>query len=218
MKQSPLSLSLLLALVILGGSGYWSFGKFNELTNVKNGITESTSAMSTLTQAELPDSEGALQEAKNNQSGALTSAEIKRIFPPLAFKTDLYRNFEAFFESLNTKENPMLVNSISIPDPKNDAELGAGIITINLNIESTEKNFREFMKWVETSGYPEPTVNKKPKTQTARLMSIESIQIQFPDEPKEGEKEAAAAAQKNVEKETLTYNVVLNTYVKLQED
>lgn len=222
MKSSIFSISIILAFALAIGAGYWSYEQYNQLTQVKKNIVTVTQSLNSLEQNEILDSEGALQEAKSAETWIAQSADIQRIFPPLPFKTDLYRGFEAFFESLNTSDNPMIVNSIQIPEPKDDDDLGASVVTVNLSIESTERNFREFMAWVENSGYIDPSEIVSKEKYPARLMTIESIQIQFPDELKVGENKPTqtATTDKETEKpkvETLRYNVTLNTYLQLQE-
>lgn len=212
MKNSVFSISLIAALVVIGISGFWSFEKYSELRAVVSETEAFTASAQTMESQGKIDSEGALEEAKQAQQNAEQSAEIKKILPPAAFKTDLLRDLEKFFESMNSTKNPMLVNSINIPDPLEDTELSASVITVNLSIESTESNFYKFMEWVETSGYvnPEGTTSGN---DTPRLMSIESIQIQFP----EALAEETAATAEVPEVKTLNYNVTLNTYIKSQD-
>ncbi|KKP37204.1 hypothetical protein A2483_02780 [Candidatus Peregrinibacteria bacterium RIFOXYC2_FULL_33_13] len=210
MKNRTFSISLLISIILFAGISYYSYTKYSALKGIKANIAQGNEIIANFEKNEIEDSKSALIEAKNTKGKIEQREHIERILPPLPFTTDLYRELEDFFESLNTAKSPMIVSTLNVPAPAFDEELGAGVITIPLNIESTEENFYKFMEWVENSGYIDlESKNKK----VARLMSIESINISFPDEFQE-----STSKEKPTEiiegPKTLQYNVTLKTYIK----
>lgn len=105
--------------------------------------------------------------------------EISKIFPGSEDYTDLTRLLDNFFKENNLSKNPIVATDLQFNQPQKDEKDQYAILPFSISIESSEKNFYKFLSFIESSG----SLNGK-----IRLMDIQSIQLNFPDEKDETRK------------------------------
>lgn len=87
--------------------------------------------------------------------------------------TDLTRQFDSFFAQHDSATNPIFQSSLRFgKGTKVDKMPNIGALPITMNIEGTRENFFAFLQFINQSGT---------QTSRTRLISINSIQLNFPD-------------------------------------
>ncbi len=105
------------------------------------------------------------------QKGLLDTLNV--IIPVGEQYTDLTRQFDAFFAQHDSATNPLFQSSLRFgKGTKVDAMPNIGALPITMNIEGSRENFFAFLQFINKSGT---------QTSRTRLISINSIQLNFPD-------------------------------------
>lgn len=99
--------------------------------------------------------------------------ELSVVFPTKENLTTLTRLFDDFSVKNNFASNPFFISSLSYDTALMSDEGNYRMVPVRLNIESSKKNLSKFLETIETSGSLEGEV---------RLMSVEDIKIQYPNE------------------------------------
>ncbi|MEK9159998.1 MAG: hypothetical protein AAB383_04680 [Patescibacteria group bacterium] len=99
--------------------------------------------------------------------------ELSVVFPTKEDLTTLTRFFDDFSVKNNFASNPFFISSLSYDAAVAPEGTSYRVVPLRLSIETSKKNLSKFLETIETSGSLEGEV---------RLMSVEDIKIQYPDE------------------------------------
>lgn len=115
----------------------------------------------------------ALADARTKDQTAFEK-KIASILPEDENYTELTRLFDDYFAQHDTAINPMFQSSLRFGKGSPlEAVPEVSALPISMNVESTRDNFLKFLDFVNETGSLETG---------SRLMSINSIQLNFPDE------------------------------------
>lgn len=164
-----------LALILFAASLFYGIFQGRIWLAEKNAIEDNYSRLERL-DTQLLDTkkqyEAVAEQSAEDQEGL--TRKIMNILPPDENYTDLTRELDKYFEENDTAANPIFQSSLrfgkgaSVQDARDVSSL-----PFSMNIESTRDNFFKFLEYVNDSGSLESG---------ARLMEINSIQLNFPQE------------------------------------
>ena len=151
-----------------------AFLQYNLLNAQKAAIATSGQRLETLsTTLDLRTKEFKLFAEAQAQKQKSLSENIAAILPPNENYTELTRVFDDFFAKNDLKENPIFQSSLRYGKGAPIKGMpGISGLPISMNIEATRDNFFKFLNFINEAG----TVDTG-----RRLMSISSIQLNFPD-------------------------------------
>lgn len=160
-------LSALLFLVL----GYFTYTYFGELSTVKADLTQLEKVESQLT-GDLSSSSVDYTSQKETFTERRKShlAELAKVFPAEAEKTDFTRFIDDYFFRNNFSSNEIFVKNMIFGNPKSNE--GFTMIPVSLSITSSKGNFVNFLKFVENSGA---------LSSNTRVMDIQAIDVTFRD-------------------------------------
>lgn len=185
----------ILIMVITALMGYYSYLKFTELLTKSDAVNEQTSLFSSLEStlsSEESEYKNLLEEKKELYEKL--DGEIKNVLPKGENYTNLTRELDAFFLGLSKTTNPIFVSNLQYGAAHSDESGKFSVLPITLTIESSKENFFKFLDYIENSGS---------LTSKVRLMTVESIRINFQKETKENSSKV---------EESVSLNVNLNSY------
>lgn len=159
----------ILALLILGGVGYYGYTRYLVLETTEEEIIKSESFRNQL-EEELGSLAAPFSEAKAEfKETELSRVEkVKAVFPEEEELTELTRTFDDFEVKNNFSNNPFFISSLNFKEAMTEENLPYRILPIDLSIQSSTKNFFKFLEYVENSGSLDTKV---------RLMEINSINV-----------------------------------------
>jgi len=185
--------SVLIVLVVLF-MGFFIYDKYDEYVYK----TTSIEAMNVLADSLKSDKENIVNDmAKTNEEYADQMKKIEKaidaVFPDNENYTDIIREFDKFFQEINSVSNPAIVTSVKFDNAVPDKTNSYKILPFNVNLNVTKDNFDKFLKYVYESGSLD---------NARRLIEIKSFSLSIPNE-KSGK--------------TLTLNVKMEAYIKNNE-
>jgi hypothetical protein len=162
---------LIIAVAILSFVGWYGYGKYGELTTVQALLTQTDETLFQLEQ-ERSDVEQDYQDAKKDFVDMVSASEekIATVFPMEEDLTSLTRAFDDFAFEHHYDTNPFFISQLSygeVDDSDNDVYR---ILPITMTLETSERNFDQFLEYIETSGSLDNGI---------RLMSINAITLQL---------------------------------------
>jgi len=158
-------LSILLLLI----TGYFSYVHFSELSMVKADIASLEKVESDLTKT-LSDSsvDYATKTELYTERRKGHLAELEKVFPADAEKTNFTRFIDDYFFRNNFLSNEIFLKSMIYGQA--NQEDGYMVLPVSMSITSSKNNFTNFLKYVENSGALQSNV---------RVMDIKSIDVTF---------------------------------------
>ncbi len=99
--------------------------------------------------------------------------ELAVVFPTKEDLTTLTRMFDTFASEKHFTENPFFISSITYADEETSDTGDYRYVPLRISVTTSKKNLNKFLEFIETSGSLEGEV---------RLMSIEDLDISYPDE------------------------------------
>ena len=105
-----------------------------------------------------------------------SAQDIALIFPTEEDITSLNRLFDDFQTQNDFAENPFFISSVSYQEARTSGDGEYRYVPMSMNVQTSKKNLLKFIDFVEQSGAIESGV---------RLLSIESLNINYPDQPTE---------------------------------
>ncbi|MDP4007846.1 MAG: hypothetical protein Q8P68_01510 [Candidatus Peregrinibacteria bacterium] len=160
---------LILSIILLIVTGYFSFGYYSELSDVKASVLGFEQVEETLTK-KLSDasvdfaSKTELFTDRRNEH----LFELQKVFPLDAEKTNFTRFVDDYFFRNNFLSNEIFLKSMVYGNPSpND---GYYVIPVSMSITSSKTNFMNFLRYVENSGAIQSNI---------RVMDIKSIDVTF---------------------------------------
>jgi hypothetical protein len=134
-------------------------------------------------------------ENKNDFTALQKNMEetLKEVFPMDDNYTELTRAFDSFEESTHRSNNPFVISNIDFQEIQLNEENNYKYLPLRMTITSSEKNFTEFLHYIETSGSLVDEI---------RLMDIQSIRMNFSE----------AESDEGAKTETISFSVKLHAY------
>lgn len=105
-----------------------------------------------------------------------SAQDLALILPTEENITSLNRLFDDFQAQNDFAENPFFINSVNYQEASTSVEGEYRYVSFTMNVDSSKKNLLKFIDFVEQSGALDSGI---------RLMSIESMNINFPSQPTE---------------------------------
>ena len=164
-NQFFIVLSVLLLLV----TGYFSYKYFSELHQVKADILSLEKVEKTISQ-ELSDSsvDFATKTELYTERRSEHLSELEKVFPTDSEKTNFTRFIDDYFFRNNFLSNEIFLKSMVYGQAS--AMDGYYVMPVSMSITSSKNNFMNFLKYVESSGALQSNV---------RVMDIKSIDVTF---------------------------------------
>ena len=164
---------VLIALVVLF-MGFFVYDRYDEYIYK----TTSIDAMNVLTDSLKSDKEKIVNvNAQANEDYVNQTQKIEKafeaVFPTNENYTDIVREFDKFFQEINTVPNPAIVTSIKFDNAIADKSNTYKILPFAVNLNVTKGNFDKFLKYVYESGALDGG---------RRLIEIKSFSLTIPDE------------------------------------
>ncbi|MBT5016055.1 hypothetical protein HN748_04325 [Candidatus Peregrinibacteria bacterium] len=187
-NSKPSKITLVLALIVLGATGYYGYTRFNELTDVNEQLALADNILLELEQ-ESGDALDEYTDAKKDyvETYDANTEKISTILPYDEDLTSLTRVLDDFAFENHYSSNPFFISQMSY-GTVTETEDGYRVLPINMTVEASEKNFNKFLEFIETSGSLESGV---------RLMSVETLTLQV-----------------NEDDETMRVQLSLNAYLQ----
>lgn len=180
--------------LIFIGFAYYSVTSYLELSGKEEIVSSSIHLMKGI-EANLDGANaeyGSLKETHDALRQTVKD-EISAVFPELEEYTELTRRLDDYFKSKSSAKNPLVATSLQYGSAKLSEDGSYYILPITMTISSSEKNFYDFLDYIDKSG--------SLSSQT-RVMDITSIKINFRD-PTGKQTEGG---------EEINFNVQLNAY------
>lgn len=166
-KSSSNFASLILALLILGVTGWQGWIHWEALVDVKTRLASADTVLLDLEQnrADLQSDYGK-ERSDYVKNEAEQTTKLEDVLPEEENLTQLTRLFDEFAFSMQD----FFISQLGYGEmiPKDTYQ----VLPISMTVETSERNFYQFLDYVETSGSLEASVP---------LLSIESISIQLSD-------------------------------------
>lgn len=167
---------LILGVILLVVTGYFSFKYYSELRSVKADIISFDKVEKNLTKT-LSDSNvdftTKVESFTERSSGHLS--ELEKVFPLDSDKTNFTRFIDDYFFRNNFLSNEIFLKSMVYGNPS--VEEGYYVLPVSMSITSSKTNFMNFLRFVESSGAIESNV---------RVMDIKSIDVTFREDDSGG--------------------------------
>lgn len=167
---------LILGVILLLVTGYFSFKYYSELRSVKADIISFDKVEKNLTKT-LSDSNvdftTKVESFTERSSGHLS--ELEKVFPLDSDKTNFTRFIDDYFFRNNFLSNEIFLKSMVYGNPS--VEEGYYVLPVSMSITSSKTNFMNFLRFVESSGAIESNV---------RVMDIKSIDVTFREDDSGG--------------------------------
>ncbi len=160
---------LILSIILLVVTGYFSYKYFSELSEVKANVLAFDKVEGKLSK-ELSDSsvDYATNVEMYTERRAEHLAELNKVFPAEAEKTNFTRFIDDYFFRNNFLSNEIFLKSMVYGSPS--ATEDYFVLPVSMSITSSRNNFMNFLKYVESSGALQSNV---------RVMDIKSIDVSF---------------------------------------
>lgn len=167
---------LILSIVILIVTGYFSFKYYVELKNVKADVVSFAQVEQKLTKT-LSDSSVDFTTKSDlfTERRSEHLAELEKVFPLDSNKTNFTRFVDDYFFKNNFLSNEIFLKSMVYGNPT--AGEGYYTLPVSMSITSSKTNFMNFLRYVESSGAIQSNV---------RVMDIKSIDVTFREDDKGG--------------------------------
>lgn len=167
---------LILGVILLIVTGYFSFKYYSELRSVKADIISFDKVEANLTKT-LSDSNvdftTKVDLFTERSSGHLS--ELEKVFPLDSDKTNFTRFIDDYFFRNNFLSNEIFLKSMVYGNQS--VEEGYYVLPVSMSITSSKTNFMNFLRFVESSGAIESNV---------RVMDIKSIDVTFREDDSGG--------------------------------
>lgn len=167
---------LILGVILLIVTGYFSFKYYSELRSVKADIISFDKVEKNLTKT-LSDSNvdftTKVDLFTERSSGHLS--ELEKVFPLDSDKTNFTRFIDDYFFRNNFLSNEIFLKSMVYGNPITGDEFYE--LPVSMSITSSKTNFMNFLRYVESSGAIQSNV---------RVMDITSIDVTFREDDKGG--------------------------------
>lgn len=173
-KSSSNFFSIVLALIILGVTGWQGWVHFEKLSSVK---AHAEAADTTL--FDLEQSRGDLESdyetarAEFMQGVSDQEAKIEGVLPSNENLTQLTRTFDEFALSVQdlADNQAFFISQITYGDMTEESSFRS--LPITMTLETSERNFYKFLEYIASSGSLDPVT---------QLLSIESVSIQMTED------------------------------------
>ncbi len=170
--DKPSKIPLILALIVLGAVGYYSYTSYSDLSSIN---TKLAIADNTLLELEQESNEvlDDYQDAKKDyvETYDANTEKISAILPSGEDLTSLTRILDDFAFENHYDSNPFFISQMSYGSLTEQDTYR--VLPISMTVEASERNFSKFLEFIETSGSLESGV---------RLMSVESINLQMSED------------------------------------
>lgn len=159
----------LLIILILAGSGFYSYKKYMDYDFLKKGFASNEVVLKELATASV--SEQNTYEDKKAEFYAfsdMVNKSVVSIFPSSEQYTELTKKMEEIEGQLSTTSNPIEISNITYQKP---IKLnGYSVLPFRMSVRASNANFTKFLKMIESSGSVDSGL---------RLMDVPSIRLNF---------------------------------------
>jgi hypothetical protein len=188
--QKPSLFPLFLAIAILAITGWYGYSNYNSLNELNANLAQADEVLLDLE----GDKTKALRDYQNSKkdyvdAAAANDEKLNIILPSAEDLTALTRLFDDFAFKNHYRNNPFFISQLSYGEIDENAELAYRVIPITMTLEASERNFFQFLEYVENSGSIENGI---------RLLAVNGITLQLQDD----------------ETETLTVQLSLQAYIQ----
>ncbi|MBI5414617.1 hypothetical protein HZA38_03810 [Candidatus Peregrinibacteria bacterium] len=150
------------------------------------------------------------KEKKFNEDIKDLKPILERALPTSDPTDEIAEFLEDFALYTNSETHPMSMENIAFTEPKKEG--GYFVVPFRMSIEADQENFSRFMKQVEISG----SLKREDfyRQNSVPIMSIESINVNIPQEKDEDPalKKSESSGEKKIE--TFSFSVNLQAYYK----
>lgn len=162
------------AVLLALAAAYIGVERYLEYSDKRDIVTSMTSRLADLTREQKKASDQLAKMKTDNKDQELAMrTQLEEVFPSNERYTDLTRLLDVYFKGHHTQANPIIATDLQFSEATHPSDNSYDILPVSMSITSSEKNFYDFLSFIQRSG----TLSKK-----IRLMDITSIQLNFPDE------------------------------------
>ncbi len=174
LKNSLVQYSLIIALILVAG-GYLGFTQYTEYQSTRIAFETGKETLDQLkSSADKAKVDYINLKKEFDQSNLGINDAIEQILPPEEDFTILARALDDYFLNTKPTNHPMFLSDLKFNNPRIDNKLDYTILPFTMNISGDEEGFKEFLKYINTTG----DINQK-----TRLLKITNIGISFQKQP-----------------------------------
>ncbi len=173
-NRTKLLIGFFFLLIALALGAWQGSVMYAHLINVKTLNTEAGNLRKT--QANLLDQHEDIK-FKITEERVESSTELSSVFPTKEEITALNRQFDQFATENDFENNPFFVSDVSYQNASTSENGEYRYIPVSLSVRTSRKNLYKFMDFIQNSGVSESGI---------RLMSIESLDLNYPAEGQSG--------------------------------
>lgn len=152
-KNNSELITIIIAVVILAGVGWYGYSQYNKLTEIKDKLGNADVALLSLEKTRGQVAKD-YQNSKKDYVVDVTSNQekIAAIFPSTEDITGLTRMFDDFAFKNHFRNNPFFITQLSFSEPQDDGNANYMLLPINMSVETSQQNLLKFFEFVKDSG------------------------------------------------------------------